>query len=105
MVFADVLKRADQRAGDLAADADQSRSRGVTFEQAYDGVVRSSTSRLDRPRPLRRHLQLLLSLQASVIEGDIQAFQIPGIQGAQHFQGFAKAHGATAGDHHRLQAG
>ena len=38
MVFADVLKRADQRAGDLAADADQSRSRGVTCERAYDGL-------------------------------------------------------------------
>ncbi|PUA41448.1 DUF2514 domain-containing protein [Pseudomonas protegens] len=41
LVFADVFKRADQRAGDLAADADQSRSRGVTCEQAYD-AVRSS---------------------------------------------------------------
>lgn len=38
MVFADVLKRADQRAGDLAADADQSRGRGVTCELAYDGL-------------------------------------------------------------------
>ena len=38
MVFADVLKRADQRAGDLAADADQSRGRGVTCERAYDGL-------------------------------------------------------------------
>jgi hypothetical protein len=37
-VLADLFKRADQRAGDLAADADQSRSRGVTCEQAYDGV-------------------------------------------------------------------
>ena len=35
MVLADVLKRADQRAGDLAADADQSRGRGVTCEQTY----------------------------------------------------------------------
>ena len=35
MVLADVLKRADQRAGDLAADADQSRGRGVTCETAY----------------------------------------------------------------------
>lgn len=39
MVLADVLKRADQRAGDLAATADQSRSRGVTCERAYDGLV------------------------------------------------------------------
>ena len=38
MVFADVLKRADQRAGDLAATADQSRGRGVTCERAYDGL-------------------------------------------------------------------
>lgn len=38
MVFADVLKRADQRAGDLAANADQSRGRGVTCERAYDGL-------------------------------------------------------------------
>ncbi|WP_265532607.1 DUF2514 family protein [Pseudomonas saponiphila] len=38
MVLADVFKRVDQRAGDLAADADQSRSRGVTCEQAYDGL-------------------------------------------------------------------
>lgn len=38
MVFADVFKRVDQRAGDLAADADQSRGRGVTCERAYDGL-------------------------------------------------------------------
>ncbi|WJM93395.1 DUF2514 family protein [Pseudomonas brenneri] len=38
MVLADVLKRADQRAGELAADADQSRGRGVTCERAYDGL-------------------------------------------------------------------
>jgi len=35
MVLANVLKRADQRAGELAADADQSRGRGVTCEQTY----------------------------------------------------------------------
>lgn len=35
MVLADVFKRADQRSGELAADADQSRGRGVTCEQAY----------------------------------------------------------------------
>lgn len=40
MVLADVLKRADQRAGDLAAVADQARARGVTCEQAYDGLLR-----------------------------------------------------------------
>ncbi|WP_244168864.1 DUF2514 family protein [Pseudomonas saponiphila] len=42
LVLADVFKRADQRAGDLAADADQSRSRGVTCEQAYDGIAKGS---------------------------------------------------------------
>ncbi len=38
MVLADVLKRADQRAGDLAEAADQARARGVTCERAYDGL-------------------------------------------------------------------
>lgn len=38
MVLADMLKRADQRAGDLAEAADQSRARGLTCEQAYDGL-------------------------------------------------------------------
>lgn len=42
MVLADVLKRADQRAGDLAELADQARARGMTCEQAYDGLIRSS---------------------------------------------------------------
>ncbi|OMQ41086.1 DUF2514 family protein [Pseudomonas putida] len=37
-VLADVLKRADQRAGDLAAAADQARSRGLICEEAYDGL-------------------------------------------------------------------
>jgi hypothetical protein len=41
-VLADVFKRADQRAGDLAAVADQARARGVTCEQAYDGLIRSA---------------------------------------------------------------
>lgn len=40
LVLAELFKRADQRAGDLAADADQSRSRGVTCEQAYEGLTR-----------------------------------------------------------------
>lgn len=39
MVLADVLKRADQRAGDLAGYADQSHGRGVTCERAYDGLM------------------------------------------------------------------
>lgn len=38
LVLADVLKRADQRAGDLAGYADQSYSRGMTCEQAYDSL-------------------------------------------------------------------
>lgn len=40
LVFAELFKRADARAGDLAADADQSRSRGVTCEQAYEVLLR-----------------------------------------------------------------
>jgi hypothetical protein len=40
VVLADVLKRADQRAGDLAAIADQARVRGLTCEQAYDGLAK-----------------------------------------------------------------
>ncbi|QCG67359.1 DUF2514 family protein [Pseudomonas veronii] len=38
MVLADVLKRSDERSGDLAGFADQSHSRGVTCEQAYDSL-------------------------------------------------------------------
>lgn len=38
MVLADVLKRADQRAGNLAEFADQSHARGVTCVQAFDGL-------------------------------------------------------------------
>ncbi|WP_157214227.1 DUF2514 family protein, partial [Pseudomonas agarici] len=40
LVFADLFKRADERAGDLAADADQARGRGVTCESAYDGLAK-----------------------------------------------------------------
>ncbi|WP_223535547.1 DUF2514 family protein [Pseudomonas sp. GL-B-16] len=40
MVLADVFKRADQRAGDLAEIADQARVRGLTCERAYDGLAR-----------------------------------------------------------------
>lgn len=40
MVLADVLKRADQRAGDLAEVADQARARGVTCEQAYEALAK-----------------------------------------------------------------
>lgn len=38
MVLADVLKRVDERAGNLADYADQSHWRGVTCEQAFDGL-------------------------------------------------------------------
>lgn len=38
VVLADVLKRADQRAGELAEVADQARARGLTCEQAYKSV-------------------------------------------------------------------
>ena len=38
LVLADVLKRADQRAGDLAGFADQSHGRGMTCQQAYEGL-------------------------------------------------------------------
>lgn len=37
-VLADVLKRADQRAGSLAGVADQAIERGLACERAYDGV-------------------------------------------------------------------
>ena len=40
MVLADVLKRVDQRAGELAEVADQAGARGLTCEQAYDGLSR-----------------------------------------------------------------
>ena len=40
-VLADVFKRADQQAGDLAEIADQARARGMTCEQAYDGLIKS----------------------------------------------------------------
>ncbi len=38
LVLADVLKRADERAGDLAEYADQGRGRGLTCEQAYGAL-------------------------------------------------------------------
>lgn len=41
MVLADVLKRVDERAGDLAIYADQSYGRGVTYEQAYISLERN----------------------------------------------------------------
>lgn len=37
-VLADVFKRADTRAGQLAGVADQARARGLACEAAYDGV-------------------------------------------------------------------
>lgn len=38
LVLADVLKRSDERSGDLAGYADQSRGRGMTCTQAYDSL-------------------------------------------------------------------
>jgi hypothetical protein len=38
LVLADVFKRADQRAGDLAEVADQARARGMTCERAYTAL-------------------------------------------------------------------
>jgi hypothetical protein len=38
MVLADVLNRADQRAGDLASVADHARARGMTCERSYDDL-------------------------------------------------------------------
>lgn len=38
-VLADVLKSADRTAGIMAAEADQSRVRGLACEAAYDGLV------------------------------------------------------------------
>ena len=38
LVLADVLKRSDERAGNLADYADQSHERGVTCERAYLGI-------------------------------------------------------------------
>lgn len=39
MVLADVFKRADQRAGDLAGFADQSYARGVTCERSFSSIA------------------------------------------------------------------
>lgn len=40
LVLADLLKRSDERSGNLADYADQSHGRGVTCEQAYEGLER-----------------------------------------------------------------
>ncbi|WP_150792299.1 DUF2514 family protein [Pseudomonas fluorescens] len=42
MVLADVFKRADERAGDLAGYAQDSHARGVTCTQAYDGISKGN---------------------------------------------------------------
>lgn len=42
MVLADVFKRADERAGDLAGYAQDSHARGVTCERGYDGISKGS---------------------------------------------------------------
>ena len=38
LVLADLLKRSDERSGNLADYADQSHGRGVTCEMAYEGI-------------------------------------------------------------------
>ncbi|MGN8030868.1 DUF2514 family protein [Pseudomonas sp. 22189] len=38
LVLADVLKRADERAGDLAGYADQSHARGLTCERSFSAI-------------------------------------------------------------------
>jgi hypothetical protein len=50
MVLADVFKRADERAGDLAGYAQDSHARGMICAQAYDGV-RSGTGTDQPPKP------------------------------------------------------
>lgn len=40
MVLADVFKRADERAGDLAGYADQIHARGMTCQQAYGALTK-----------------------------------------------------------------
>jgi hypothetical protein len=40
MVLADLFKRADERAGELAGYAQESHARGVTCEQAYEGIAK-----------------------------------------------------------------
>lgn len=39
LVLANVLKRADQRAGELAETSDQARIRGQTFEVIYQSMI------------------------------------------------------------------
>ena len=39
-VLADVFKRADKRAGDLAAIADLAKARGLTCDQSYEALIR-----------------------------------------------------------------
>lgn len=42
MVLADVFKRADERAGDLAGYAQDSHARGVTCERGFDGIAKGN---------------------------------------------------------------
>ncbi|QIH11811.1 DUF2514 family protein [Pseudomonas sp. BIOMIG1BAC] len=44
LVLAELFKCADAQAGDLAAEVDQSRGRGVTCGQAYEGISKGSIS-------------------------------------------------------------
>lgn len=41
-MLADVFKRADERAGELAAAADQARARGLACEAAYDALAQEA---------------------------------------------------------------
>ncbi|WP_425591458.1 DUF2514 family protein [Brenneria nigrifluens] len=41
ILLADVLQRADDRAGELAAYADRARVAGLTCERAYDAITES----------------------------------------------------------------
>jgi hypothetical protein len=41
MVLADLLSRADERAGELAAAYDRARAAGLACEQAYDALLSS----------------------------------------------------------------
>ena len=50
MVLTDLLKRVDRRAGSLAQEADASRSRGMTCEQAFKGAL-SDAPEIQAPVP------------------------------------------------------
>ncbi|WP_412139149.1 DUF2514 family protein [Erwinia tracheiphila] len=39
-MLADLFRRADKRAGELAGEADEARARGLACEAAYDSISR-----------------------------------------------------------------